>query len=252
MSYVLSFKPAIGLYGQHDPSAAIFDDGELRFAIEEERLTREKHAVDTFPERAIRACLEYEGIDLGDLEKIVLPYEPALRTKILDHYLKNTVRLDGTLEKFTHLRNVGRDQFKSRYVPTRLVESRLEEIGTPLPPIERRSHHACHAVSAFHPSTFDEALVLTIDAKGEYDSTVVWHATADGLTRLRTYEHPNSWGLFYAAVTNYLGYRMFNGEGKVMGLAPFLFSAVFSSNPLELGVLTGGWATPITAIRIRL
>ncbi len=253
MSYVLSFKPAIGLYGQHDPSAAIFDDGELRFAIEEERLTREKHAVDTFPKRAIRACLEYEGIDLGDLEKIVLPYEPALRTKILDHYLKNTVQLDGTLEKFTHLRNVGRDQFTARYVPTRLVESRLEEIGTPLPPIERRSHHACHAVSAFHPSTFDEALVLTIDAKGEYDSTVVWHATSDGLTRLRTYEHPNSWGLFYAAVTNYLGYRMFNGEGKVMGLAPYgednseierrLRRSIDTGVDYDVTAITGRWGT---------
>ncbi|MDQ2049776.1 carbamoyltransferase C-terminal domain-containing protein [Natronolimnohabitans sp. A-GB9] len=253
MSYTLSFKPAIDLYGQHDPSAALFADGELRFAIEEERLTREKHAVDTFPERAIRACLEYEGIELGDVETIVLPYDPKLRSKIVGHYLKNTAQLDSHLRKVTHLQNVVTDQLKGRLMPTRTVESRLREIGTPVPPIENRSHHACHAVSAFHPSPFDEALVLTIDAKGEYDSTVVWHADADGLERVRTYKHPNSWGLFYAAITRYLGYRMFNGEGKVMGLAPY-----GEDNPwierrlretIDVGVdydvtsLTGRWGT---------
>ncbi|SDJ67019.1 carbamoyltransferase family protein [Natronorubrum texcoconense] len=253
MSYTLSFKPAIDLYGQHDPSAALFEDGELRFAIEEERLTRDKHAVDTFPERAIRACLDHEGIELADLEKIVLPYDPKLRRKILPHYLKNTVQLEGTLRKVTHLRNVARDQFVARFLPTRAVESRLQRIGTPVPPIECRSHHECHAVSAFHPSTFEEALVVTIDAKGEYDSTVVWHATPDGLSRVRTYDHPNSWGLFYAAITNYLGYRMFNGEGKVMGLAPYgednpeierrLRETIDTGVDYDVTALTGRWGT---------
>lgn len=253
MSYTLSFKPAVGLYGQHDPSAALFDDGELLFAIEEERLTRDKHAVDTFPEQAIYACLEYEGIELADLEKIVLPYDPKLRSKILGHYLKHTAQLDSSLQKATHLQNVVKDQFTGRFMPTHAVESRLRQIGTPVPPIECRSHHACHAASAFHPSTFDEAVVLTIDAKGEYDSTVVWHASADGLTRVRTYEHPNSWGLFYAAVTNYLGYRMFNGEGKVMGLAPYgednpeierrLRECIDTGVDYDVTALTGRWGT---------
>ncbi|SEQ51192.1 carbamoyltransferase family protein [Natrinema salaciae] len=253
MGYVLSFKPSIGLYGQHDPSAALFADGELRFAVEEERLSRDKHATDTFPERAIRACLEHEGLALADLEKIVLPYDPRLRTKIRGHYLRKTLQHDGVLQTLSHLRNVVRDEVVARYLPTHDVESRLERIGTPLPPIECRSHHACHAVSAFHPSTFDEALLLTIDAKGEYDSTVVWHATPDGLTRLRTYEHPNSWGLFYAAITEYLGYRMFNGEGKVMGLAPYgeddpeierrLRNAIDTGVEYDVTALTGRWGT---------
>ncbi|SEH14784.1 carbamoyltransferase [Natronorubrum sediminis] len=253
MSYHLAFKPAIDLYGQHDPSAALFDDGELVFAIEEERLTREKHAVDTFPEKAIRACLEYEGISLTDVEKIVLPYDPSLRSNILGHYLKNTRQLDSTLRKVSHLQNVARDQFMARFMPTRIVESRLEQIDTPVPPIECRSHHECHAVTAFHPSTFEEALVVTIDAKGEYESTVIWHATPDGLERVRTYEHPNSWGLFYAAVTNYLGYRMYNGEGKVMGLAPYgednpaierrLREAIDTGVDYDVTALTGRWGT---------
>lgn len=106
-------------------------------------------------------------------------------------------------------------------MPTVEVERRLASIGQPLPPISLRSHHASHAASAFHLSPFDRALVVTVDGKGEYDSTVVWRGGESGLERLRTYEMPNSLGHFYAVVTEYLGYRAFNGEGKVMGLAPY-------------------------------
>lgn len=220
-AYVLSFKPAVGLYGQHDPAAALFEDGVLVFGIEEERLTRDKHAPHTFPRQAIEACLDSRGLELPDIDRIVLPYDPQLRSKLLSYYVRDALSIDGAAAKLNHLRRVAEDQLVARYFPLRRVKSQLEEIGTPLPPIDHREHHACHMASAFHPSGFDEAAVFTIDAKGEYDSTVVWHATGEGFRRVRTYEHPNSWGLFYAIVTEYLGYRMFNGEGKVMGLAPY-------------------------------
>ena len=77
-SYVLSFKPAIPGFGNHDPSAAIFEDGRLVFGVEEERYTRRKHATDTFPTNAIEACLDHRGIGLADVSKVVLPYEPRL------------------------------------------------------------------------------------------------------------------------------------------------------------------------------
>lgn len=218
--YELAFKPAIGLFGQHDPSAALFVDGELRFGVEEERLTRQKHAADTFPERAIRACLDYGDLDLEDLDRVLLPYDPTLRTNILGHYVERTLARPGLLGKLYGLQDRVVEEGKARFYPTRQIENRLADLGT-VPRVETRSHHACHAASAFHPADFDEAVVLTVDAKGEYDSTVVWHGTPDGLERVRTYEHPNSLGLFFAAVTEYLGYRMFNGEGKVMGLAPY-------------------------------
>lgn len=220
-AYVLSFKPAVGLYGQHDPAAALFEDGALVFGIEEERLTRDKHAPRTFPRQAIEACLDSRGLELPDIDRIVLPYDPRLRSKLLSYYVHDALSIDGAAAKLNHLRRVAEDQLVARYFPLRRVKSQLAEIGTPLPPIDHREHHACHMASAFHPSGFDEAAVFTVDAKGEYDSTVVWHATEGGFRRVRTYEHPNSWGLFYAIVTEYLGYRMFNGEGKVMGLAPY-------------------------------
>ncbi|SER88333.1 carbamoyltransferase family protein [Natrinema salaciae] len=219
--YRLAFKPAIGLYGQHDPSAVLFEDGTPVFGVEEERYTRDKHATDTFPERAIRACLGHRELSLPDLDRILLPYEPRLRGEIASHYVTDAIRAPGIERKLSALEETLVTQVRSRLVPTRQIEARLESIGAPVPSIETIPHHRCHAASAFHPSGFEEGVVLTIDAKGEYDSTVVWHADGDGLTRAHTYEHPNSLGLFFAIVTEYLGYRMFNGEGKVMGLAPY-------------------------------
>ncbi|MCU4976007.1 carbamoyltransferase [Halobacteria archaeon AArc-m2/3/4] len=219
--YLLALKPAIGLYGQHDPSAVLFEDGTPVFGVEEERYTRDKHATETFPEHAIRACLEYRELELADLDRILLPYDPQLRGKIASHYLTDAIRAPGLGRKLSALEGTLVTQARSWFAPTRQIENRLASIGTPVPPIETIPHHRCHAASAFHPSGFDEGVVLTVDAKGEYDSTVVWYAAADRLQRVRTYDHPNSLGLFFAIVTEYLGYRMFNGEGKVMGLAPY-------------------------------
>jgi carbamoyltransferase len=218
--YDLAFKPSIGLYGQHDPSAALFVDGELVFAVEEERHTRQKHAPNTFPSRAIRACLDHRDLALGDIDRVLLPYEPSLRRKILPHYLSRAVRAPGLVQKAYRLQQTAVRESQAQFFPTRQIEQRLAELGE-VPDVETLPHHSCHAASAFHPSGFEEAVVLTVDAKGEYDSTVVWHGTPDGLERVRTYEHPNSLGLFFAAVTEFLGYHMFNGEGKVMGLAPY-------------------------------
>lgn len=220
-TYELAFKPSIGLYGQHDPSAALFVDGSLAFAVEEERLNRRKHAPNTFPERAIRACLDHRNLTLSDLDRILLPYDPSLRSNILPHYVKRAVAQPGLIQKLYRVERMITRETQAQLYPVRQVENRLAQIDTPVPPIENLAHHACHAASAFHPSGFDEAVVLTVDAKGEYDSTVVWHGTPAGIERVRTYEHPNSLGLFFAAVTEYLGFHMFNGEGKVMGLAPY-------------------------------
>ncbi|ELY60153.1 carbamoyltransferase [Natronococcus amylolyticus DSM 10524] len=252
-SYIVACKPAIGLYGQHDPSAVLFEDGTPIFGIEEERLTRDKHAVDTFPERAIRACLDFRDLELADLERILLPYDPKLRARIRRHYVTDAITAEGFARKVSALEETIIDEIRSRFFPTQQVESKLESIGTPIPPVECLSHHRCHAASAFHPSGFDDALILTIDAKGEYDSTVIWRGTPDGLARVRTYEHPNSLGLFFAIVTEFLGYRMFNGEGKVMGLAPYgerrpeiertLRSLIDTGVDYDVTALTKRWGT---------
>jgi len=219
--YVLSFKPCTHGFGSHDPSAALFNDGELVFAVEEERYTREKHA-GTFPTNAINACLDAEDLSLSDVDRIVLPYIPRHRNKIWKSKWKRAVaEPDSVMDKLGSLNWRLKDTIQSQFFAERAVREKLSEIGTPLPKIEQKSHHECHAASAFYPTDYDEALVLTVDGSGEYDTTVVWKGDETGLTRHKTFENPNSLGHLYGAVTDFLGFRPLNGEGKVMGLAPY-------------------------------
>lgn len=214
-----AFQPAFGI---HDPSAALFRNAELRFGVEEERFTRQKHAVGTFPENAIRACLDYGEIAVSELDRILLPNRRQLETKIAPYLLSRALRQGSIGERLYRVNDELLRLAGDVVGPKRQFERTLADtFGEPVPPVESYSHHACHAASAFHPSGFEEALVLTIDGRGEYDSTVVWHGGPEGLERLRTYEFPNSLGYLYSAVTEYLGYYPFNGEGKTMGLAPY-------------------------------
>lgn len=221
-SYVLSFKPAIGNYGGHDPSAVIFKDGNLKFGVEEERLNRQKHAVGCFPINAIGACLDYCNIALDDLDRILIPYDPRLQTKIIKHNFGRALQASSIPEMAYQLNEEIIRTLAGRFYPLQNVRQELQSaFQANLPPIELREHHACHAASAFHPSGFDAAVVLTIDGKGEYDSTVIWEGSSEGVSRIKTYKFPNSLGHFFGAVTEFLGFRAHNGEGKVMGLAPY-------------------------------
>jgi carbamoyltransferase len=220
--YVLSFKPSVGQYGWHDPSAVLFEDGDPVFGIEEERHSREKHAPHTFPTESIRECLDVGGITLSQVDRILLPYIPELRLKIASHLFKRALTAGSIYDKLYHTAGTVTDLAVSKFFPMEEVKRTLEaEFETPLPPLEHRGHHACHAASAFHPSGFEDAVVLTLDARGEYDASVVWRGTADGLERIRTYPLPNSLGYLFGAVTEFLGYHANNGEGKIMGLAPY-------------------------------
>jgi len=220
--YTLAVHPAQQSTGFHDPAAAIFEDGRLRYGAEEERFTRVKHAEGTFPTRAVEACLAHCDVEMGDLDRVVVPWDVALAWRKVDRdYLTDAVTRPTSLPH--RLARIVRYGYWNRF-PDRVpdgVRTKLAEIGEPVPDVETRPHHACHAASAFHPSGFERATVLTIDGEGEHDSTVVWRAGPDGLRRVRTYKGYNSLGGFYGAVTEYLGFRAYNGEGKVMGLAPY-------------------------------
>ena len=234
--YTLSFKPTTRGFGEHDPSAVIFEEGELVFGVEEERISRNKHAVNEFPVGAIRECLDYCGIGLSDVDKVILPYKPELVSKLLYHNIRSVVTNPSILAGegagsegsnseggFRLLaKNVNEYILAKRGKLTEVVKRRLEdEFDVPSPPVRTLEHHLCHAASAYYPSGFDDCLVVTLDGRGEYDSTVVWNAENGELERVKTYPHPNSLGHFYGIVTEYLGYHAFNGEGKVMGLAPY-------------------------------
>jgi carbamoyltransferase len=211
--YVLGINPTTAGTGTHDPSAAVFEDGELLFGAEEERFTREKHAERTFPESAIRASLEFCDIGLTDVETVSVAWQPRQMARTDIRLALRRPTLPSAYRIVQSLRNY-------RTARTRL-ENHLARIETPVPPIRTHVHHRCHAASAFYPSGFEKALVVTLDGRGERDATVVWRGDSDGLERLRTYSFPNSLGAFYSTVTAYLGYRPNNGEGKIMGLAPY-------------------------------
>jgi len=220
--YYLSFKPSTSHYGWHDSSAAIFKDGSLLHSVEEERFTREKHAPGTFPEEAIRSCLNHAEIELSDVSQIRLPYHPKLESKLFPGILRTTLSEDAHSEKLYRTARqctslVGALCFPKRSVINEL-ENRFE--GT-VPEIVNIPHHKCHAASAFHPTNFDEALIVTIDGSGEFDSTVIWHGDESGLERIKTFKYPNSIGRFFGTITEFLGYYSHNGEGKIMGLAPY-------------------------------
>lgn len=215
-AYILSINPTTDGTGTHDPSAAIFKNGNLTFASEEERYNRQKHAVNTFPEQAIRACLDYCDIKLPQVEEIRISWKPR-------HRAKYDLRLSFSQINPSIHENVygGIQSIKTYSVAINKIENQLAEIDKPVPPIQTYNHHRCHAASAAQPSGFTESITLTADGRGESDSTVVWRADQEGLERLKTYKVPNSLGGFYGAITEYLGFRMNNGEGKVMGLAPY-------------------------------
>ena len=220
--YILSFHPAVRTFGGHDPSAVLFEDGELVFGIEEERLTRDKHAASTFPEQAIRACLDYSDISLADVDTVISPWEPRLFNKSFVSTLKNSIIGEESARmKFYRAGQAAKKSLVSTMFSIEWISNRLSDIGSPVPPIETLPHHRCHAASALYPAPFNTGLVLTLDGRGEYDSTVVWEAKNGTLDRSNTWEYPNSLGLFFGAVTKFLGYYPNNGEGKVMGLAPY-------------------------------
>ncbi len=216
-SYVLGINPTTEGTGEHDPSAVLFIDGQPVYGAEEERFSREKHAFNTFPKNAIEACLDFKQLHISDIDKVIIPWQPRKGQK---NNVYNIVRnrLNTPLRaKCYHLL----ESVLTFAVAPGKIELELSRIGTPVPPIEFENHHLCHAASAFFPSGFENALILTADGQGNRYSTVVWKGTPGGIEKIQSYNETNSLGKFYSAITVFLGYRANNGEGKVMGLAPY-------------------------------
>jgi carbamoyltransferase len=204
----------------HDPSAAIFKDGKLISLGEEERFIRQKHAPDKFPVEAIKYCLSECAIDLADVDKIIYgwdctKYPLNMAEKFLDLWYKYD-KDKATLEwEKSQLRTRQPEVIKQQ------IYSELRNVTDDIPPVNFVNHHKSHAVSAFHHSGFSSSAVLTADGYGEELTTTGWRATEDEFERVFSIEFPHSIGLFFETITTFLGFRANNGEGKVMGLAPY-------------------------------
>ncbi|MDH3676641.1 MAG: hypothetical protein OES12_14195 [Anaerolineae bacterium] len=203
----------------HDAAAALLVEGQLIAAAEEERFTRKKHD-SSFPENAIEFCLNYAGITADDLDYVVFYEKPLVKFERI---------LQTTLTTFPKSYGVFRESMVTWFDEKLWIKSKLQNgIGVPPKKILFVEHHLTHAASAMFCSPYAEAAVVTIDGVGEWTTASMGKATAkwngageNHIDLTRELRFPHSLGLLYSAFTAYLGFRVNNGEYKVMGMAPY-------------------------------
>lgn len=200
----------------HDSAAALICDGKVIAAAHEERFTRKKHD-SSFPAKACRYVLEEGGIDLSALECVVFYDKPFLKfERLLETY--HALAPKGLKSFLTAIPVWIREKLFMRS----MLESELKALGgESLPPIYFPEHHLSHAASAFFPSPFEEAAILTVDGVGEWASTSIGKGVGNSITVLSEIDFPHSLGLLYSAFTAYCGFKVNSGEYKLMGLAPY-------------------------------
>jgi len=202
----------------HDSAACLLEDGCIVAAAQEERFTRKKHT-PAFPANAIKYCLEHAGITLSTLEAIVFYDKPFLKfERLLETYYAFA---PAGLRSFLSSMPVW---IKEKLFLKKVILDELAAIGE----IDKKrvkllfpEHHLSHAASAFFPSPFNEAAILTIDGVGEWATASICHGKGNKISMLRELKFPHSLGLLYSAFTYYLGFKVNSGEYKLMGLAPY-------------------------------
>lgn len=203
----------------HDSAAALVNNGHIVAAAQEERFTRKKHDPG-FPKNAVQYCLKEGGIDLNAVDKIAFYDKPLLKfERLLETYLAFAPR---GFKSFSMAIPVW---LQEKLFLKDLLCKELIKIGAAknaLPSkIVFNEHHLSHAASAFFPSPFDEAVVLTMDGVGEWATTSLAFGIGNKLELQREIHFPHSLGLLYSAFTYYTGFKVNSGEYKVMGLAPY-------------------------------
>ncbi len=202
----------------HDSAASITQYGKILAAAQEERFTRKKHD-PSFPKHAVQFCLEYAGLHLNDLDAIVFYDKPLLKfERLLETYYAFAPK---GIQSFITAIPVW---LREKMFLKRLIYKELEAIQ----PFDKRKvkllfpeHHLSHAASAFFPSPFEEAAIITVDGVGEWATASICHGKGKEITILKELRFPHSIGLLYSAFTYFLGFRVNSGEYKLMGLAPY-------------------------------
>lgn len=202
----------------HDSAACITQNGKIIAAAQEERFTRLKHD-PAFPTKAVEYCLLESGLSLEKLDAIVFYDKPLLKfERLLETYYAFSPK---GLRSFLTAIPVW---LKEKMFLKRLLYDELFKIG----PFDKKKvkllfpeHHLSHAASAFYPSPYDEAAILTIDGVGEWATASICHGKGKDITILKELQFPHSLGLLYSAITYFAGFKVNSGEYKLMGLAPY-------------------------------
>ena len=202
----------------HDSAAALLEDGRIVAAAQEERFTRKKHDA-RFPLHAIRYCLAESGIAVGDLDRVVFYDKPFVKfERLLETYLSFAPRGYKTFRMAIPL------WLREKLFLKDLLLKELRKIsgnGKWNEELLFSEHHLSHAASAFFPSPFDEAIVLTMDGVGEWATTSAAIGKGNSLEVQKEIHFPHSLGFLYSAFTYYTGFKVNSGEYKLMGLAPY-------------------------------
>lgn len=240
----------------HDSSACIVRDGEVLFAVAEERLSRVKHD-SRFPTLSIRACLETTGIRADQLDFLCQGWSAPsvgflhdLRSYATGRQRADSRALLNTTRHFVSMwhQRSGENAFRRLCGP---VKARFVHVD----------HHLAHAISAYAFSGFDDAAVLVLDGRGAWEATSLWHGRNGRMEHVWTIPWPNSLGLFYAQFTQYLGFAPYSDEWKVMGLAPYGEAGINlrefiipDDNPYRVAArrLIGKDSAPTAAIEVKL
>ena len=201
----------------HDSAAALVEDGRIVAAAQEERFTRKKHD-PSFPKNAIAYCLEEAGVKLDELDHAVFYDKPFLKfERLLETYLTFAPRGFGSFRMAMPL------WLKEKLFQKSLLKGELKKFAQTFD-VNRLlfcEHHLSHAASAFYPSPFENAAVLTMDGVGEWATTSAAMGSGKNLEVFQEIHFPHSLGLLYSAFTYYTGFKVNSGEYKVMGLAPY-------------------------------
>jgi len=201
----------------HDSAAALVEDGRVIAAAQEERFTRKKFD-EGFPRHAIAYCLKEAGVRLRDVDHVVFYDKPFLKfERLVETYLAYAPRGFTSYIKAIPLW-LGEKLFQKKLLTEEL--RRIDD-GFDGERLLFTEHHHAHAASAFYPSPFDEALILTMDGVGEWCTTTAALGRDNGIDIIKEIRFPHSLGLLYSAFTYYTGFRVNSGEYKLMGLAPY-------------------------------
>jgi len=203
----------------HDSAACLLKDGEIVAAAQEERFTRKKHDAG-FPTHAIQYCLKEAGIAAKDIDNVVFYEKPFVKfERLLETYLAFAPK------GFTSFAKAMPVWIKDKlFQKSALIKELKSTFGESVDWRERllfSEHHLSHAASAYYPSPFDSAAVLTLDGVGEWTTTSLAIGKGSDLQVVKEIHFPHSLGLLYSAFTYYTGFKVNSGEYKVMGLAPY-------------------------------
>jgi carbamoyltransferase len=202
----------------HDSAAALVIDGEIVACAQEERFSRKKHDA-SFPASALEYVLQEAGLQVGDLDHVAFYDKPFLKfERLLETYMTNAPRGFRSFQMAMPL------WLREKLFQKEILGKELRKFDEAFDYEEKLlfgEHHFSHAASAFYPSPFDEAVVLTLDGVGEWATTTVAIGRNNELDIIKEIHFPHSLGLLYSAFTYYTGFRVNSGEYKVMGLAPY-------------------------------